>query len=61
MFEFLINKLKAHLGVFAVSKYEGLVSPDYAVYYPTGVANVKYLEYLFKTPQYIAEFRKKYN
>lgn len=57
--DFVFNKLKAHLGVFAVSKYEGLVSPDYAVYYPSGVANVKYLEYLFKTPQYIAEFRKK--
>lgn len=57
--DLVFNKLKAHLGVFAVSKYEGLVSPDYAVYYPTGVANVKYLEYLFKTPQYIAEFRKK--
>ena len=57
--DLVFNKLKAHLGVFAVSKYEGLVSPDYAVYYPTGVVNVKYLEYLFKTPQYIAEFRKK--
>lgn len=57
--DLVFNKLKAHLGVFAVSKYEGLVSPDYAVYYPTGLANVKYLEYLFKTPQYISEFRKK--
>lgn len=57
--DLVFNKLKAHLGVFAVSRYDGLVSPDYAVYYPTGLANVKYLEYLFKTPQYIAEFRKK--
>ena len=57
--DLVFNKLKAHLGVFAVSDYDGLVSPDYAVYYPTGLANVKYLEYLFKTPQYIAEFRKK--
>lgn len=57
--DLVFNKLKAHLGVFAVSKFEGLVSPDYAVYYSTGLADVKYLEYLFKTPQYIAEFRKK--
>ena len=57
--DLVFNKLKAHLGVFAVSKFEGLVSPDYAVYYPTGLADVKYLEYLFKTPQYITEFRKK--
>lgn len=57
--DLVFNKLKAHLGIFAVSTHDGLVSPDYAVYYPTGLANVKYLEYLFKTPQYIAEFRKK--
>lgn len=57
--DLVFNKLKAHLGVFAVSKYEGLVSPDYAVYYSTGRANMRFLEYLFKTPQYIGEFRKK--
>lgn len=57
--DLVFNKLKAHLGVFAVSKYEGLVSPDYAVYYSTGRAEVKFLEYLFKTPQYINEFKKK--
>lgn len=57
--DLVFNKLKAHLGVFSVSCYEGLVSPDYAVYYTTGLADMKFLEYLFKTPQYIAEFRKK--
>ena len=57
--DLVFNKLKAHLGVFAVSRYEGLVSPDYAVYFSTGLAHVKFLEYLFKTPQYIGEFRKK--
>lgn len=57
--DLVFNKLKAHLGVFAVSEYDGLVSPDYAVYYSTGLADVKFLEFLFKTPQYIAEFRKK--
>jgi len=57
--DLVFNKLKAHLGVFSVSKYDGLVSPDYAVYYSTGVVNLKYLEYLFKTPQCISEFRKR--
>ena len=57
--DLVFNKLKAHLGVFAVSKYDGLVSPDYAVYYTTGMANEKYLEYLFKTSLYINEFKKK--
>ncbi len=56
--DLVFNKLKAHLGVFSVSKYQGLVSPDYAVYYASGRADLKYLEYLFKTPQCILEFRK---
>ena len=57
--DLVFNKLKAHLGVFSVSKYNGLVSPDYAVYYSTGLANLNFLELLFKTPQYINEFKKK--
>ena len=56
--DLVFNKLKAHLGVFSVSDYDGLVSPDYAVYYSLGMVEVKYLEYLFKTPQYIGEFIK---
>ena len=56
--DLVFNKLKAHLGVFSVSKYFGLVSPDYAVYFSKGNSNAKYLEFLFKTPQYINEFKK---
>lgn len=56
--DLVFNKLKAHLGVFATSKYNGLVSPDYAVYYGLGKALMPYMEYMFKTPQYISEFRK---
>ena len=57
--DLVFNKLKAHLGVFSVSRYDGLVSPDYAVYCSTGKSNLKYLEYIFKTPQCVGEFRKK--
>lgn len=56
--DLVFNKLKAHLGVFAFSRYEGLVSPDYAVYYSKGNSNVKFLEFLFKTQSYINEFKK---
>lgn len=49
--DLVFNKLKAHLGVFSVSRYDGLVSPDYAVYCSTGKSNLKYLEYIFKTPE----------
>ena len=57
--DMVLNKMKAHLGVFALSAYDGLVSPDYAVYYGTGRADLEYLEYLFKTPLYVSEFIKK--
>ena len=56
--DLVFNKLKSHLGVFSVSQYTGLVSPDYAVYKPLHGTNSKYYEYLFKTPLYINEFNK---
>ena len=57
--DLVFNKLKAHLGVFAISKNDGLVSPDYAVYTPTPRTFLPYLEYLFHTQLYISEFKKK--
>ncbi len=56
--DLVFNKLKAHLGVFNVSRYNGLVSPDYAVYSSTGRVNLAFLEYIFKTPKCIHEFIK---
>lgn len=56
--DLVFNKLKAHLGVFSVSKYEGIVSPDYAVYRNKGNCNVTFIEYLFKTTKSINEFKK---
>lgn len=54
--DIVFNKLKAHLGVFSLSQYDGLVSPDYAVYYSINDINVKYYEYIFKTDTCITEF-----
>lgn len=56
--DIVFNKLKAHLGVFFMSKYHGLVSPDYAVYRTNYKVIPKYLEYLFHTPACIYEFKK---
>ena len=56
--DLVFNKLKAHLGVFSTSTHFGLVSPDYAVYYGLGRALMPFMEFMFKTPQYISEFRK---
>lgn len=57
--DLVFNKLKAHLGVFFKSNIQGLgiVSPDYAVYTPSGdIEDSKYFELLFRHPGYIAQF-----
>lgn len=57
--DLVFNKLKAHLGVFFKSTidFSGLVSPDYAVYYSNGfIPDLKYLELLFRCPEYLKEF-----
>ena len=57
--DLVFNKLKAHLGVFykSIIEFNGIVSPDYAVYYSTGVLkDLKFLELLFRNPKYINEF-----
>lgn len=54
--DLVFNKLKAHLGVFFESNYDGLVSPDYAVYRPNDCVNAKYYELLFRHPAFIKQF-----
>lgn len=57
--DLVLNRLKAHLGVFAQAKQTGVISPDYTVLRPKGEATVEYYESLFKTPIYVAEFRRR--
>lgn len=57
--DLVFNKLKAHLGVFFKSTidFNGLVSPDYAVYYSNGtIEDLKFLEFLFRCPEYLQQF-----
>jgi type I restriction enzyme S subunit len=57
--DLVFNKLKAHLGVFFKSTidFNGIVSPDYAVYYSKGIIDdLKYLELLFRCPEYLKQF-----
>jgi len=57
--DLVLNRLKAHLGVFAHAKQAGVISPDYTVLRPKGGASVRYCESLFKTPMYVGEFRRR--
>jgi type I restriction enzyme S subunit len=53
-----LNRLKAHLGVFAHAKQSGVVSPDYTVLRPITYDNPRFFELLFKSSPFISEFTK---
>lgn len=47
--DIVLNRLKAHLGVFALAPINGVVSPDYTVLRPSVNINAKYYEYLLRS------------
>ncbi|NEQ32074.1 MAG: restriction endonuclease subunit S [Leptolyngbya sp. SIO4C5] len=56
----VLNRLKAHLSVFATAPCDGLVSPDYSVFRLQDSEMVpKYFEHLFKTSVYLSEFNRR--
>lgn len=57
--DLVLNRLKAHLGVFAHASIPGVISPDYTVFRPVDDIEVRYFEHLYKTPAYKAELRKR--
>ena len=57
--DLVVNKLQAWNGMIDISKYDGIVSPDYSVYRFTNDSyDRKYCKYLFITEKYIQEFTK---
>jgi len=50
--DLVLNKYKAHLGVFWASVRRGLITPNYTVFKPTQRAASKYFEHLFHTQTY---------
>lgn len=54
----VLNRLKAHLGVFARSSLDGVISPDYSVFRPIGNVNSRYFERVLKTPHFVSEIRR---
>ena len=50
--DLVLNRFKAHLGVFFASKYEGIVTFHYGVYEPRRPLVAKYYEALYHTPAY---------
>lgn len=56
--DLVMNRMQAWSGMFAMASHRGLVSPDYCVFRKTRSSNVKFFEYLFKTPLLVAQFSR---
>ena len=57
--DLVLNRLKAHLGVFALAPKIGVVSPDYTILRAHIEISEKYFEYVLKTPTCRGEFIKR--
>lgn len=53
----VLNRLKAHLGVFAVSRYRGVISPDYTVFKQLGEGSEDYYAQVLRSPACRVELR----
>jgi type I restriction enzyme S subunit len=57
--DLVLNRLKAHLGVFALARESGLVSPDYTVLRPVRKLEERYFEAVYRTPACRVELRQR--
>lgn len=57
--DLVVNIMLAWMGGLGVAEHDGIVSPAYCVYRQLNDNSSKYLNYLYRTPIYLAEFAKK--
>ena len=55
--DLVLNRLKAHLGVFALSRQAGVISPDYSVFRKRDSVKMEYFEKVFRLPALRIELR----
>jgi len=55
--DLVLNRLKAHLGVFALARQPGVISPDYTVLRPIRAMAVGYFEHVLRSPACRRELR----
>ena len=55
--DLVLNRLKAHLGVFAFAQHAGVISPDYTVLRAIEPSGVKYFEQVLRSPACRFELR----
>jgi type I restriction enzyme S subunit len=57
--DLVLNRLKAHLGVFALSRQAGVISPDYTVLRKTRSIVMPYFEYVLRSSACRVELRRR--
>jgi type I restriction enzyme S subunit len=55
--DLVLNRLKAHLGVFALAKQDGVISPDYSVFRKRATISMAYYESVLKSSACRRELR----
>lgn len=55
--DLVLNRLKAHLGVFAVAKQPGVISPDYSVFRKLSDTHLEYFECVLRSSACRGELR----
>ena len=55
--DLVLNRLKAHLGVFALAKQAGVISPDYSVFRKRDSAKIEYFFSALRLPTLRTELR----
>ena len=55
--DLVLNRLKAHLGVFALARFPGVISPDYTVIRPIDPEGAEYFEPVLRSPACRRELR----
>ena len=55
--DLVLNRLKAHLGVFALARQAGVISPDYSVFRRRSSSMMEYYEKVFRLPALRTELR----
>ena len=55
--DMVLNRLKAHLGVFALANQAGVISPDYSVFRRRRGTNTRYYERVLRSPACRRELR----
>lgn len=55
--DLVLNRLKAHLGVFALASQSGVISPDYTVLRQIHPLSMRYCELIFRSPAFRGELR----